>query len=51
MSKRKQPPEIKLEITYTEGYQQRFTLGILKILEKRLAEQERQEAEQAEITA
>ena len=43
MAKRKDK-KIKVEVTYTDGYEKRFTEGILKIYEKR--EREKREKEQ-----
>ena len=33
MSSKKKP--LKIEVEFTEGYEERFTLAILKIIEKR----------------
>ena len=39
---------IPIEVTYTEGYEQRFTLAILKIVERR--RQKELELEQKQVT-
>ena len=40
MAKKKERAPIKVEVEFTEGYEQRFTAAILKIYENRLRKAE-----------
>ena len=44
MSKEKKPNKIPVIVTYTEGYEERFTKAILKIYADRLRKEEKQQA-------
>lgn len=39
----KKPQEIKVEVTYTPGYEQRFTEALLRQYDKHVKENERKE--------
>lgn len=43
MNKTKDKPTVPVKVTFTEGYEKRFTEAILKIYAKRMKEQEKKQ--------
>lgn len=43
MKQQKNRPKIEVKVTFTEGYEERFTKAILKIYAKRIQREEKQQ--------